>query len=163
MYRSTEKQFYQVICLTEPLCLGCYCCCSVTKLCPTFCNPMHCSMPGFSVLHHLPELAQTHIHWAGDAIQPSHPQLSPSPLAFNLSQHQSFFQWDGSSRQVAKVLELLQLQHQSFQRIFRVDFLLDWTDWFDLLAVQETLRSLLQYRSSKASTFLITKALSLCY
>ena len=72
-------------------------------------------------LHHLPEFAQTHVHWVNDAIQPSHPLSSPSP-AFNLSQHQGLFQWVSSSHQVAKVLEL-QLQHQSFQRIFRTDFL----------------------------------------
>ena len=67
----------------------------------------------------LPELVQTHVHWFGDAIQPPHPLSSPSPLAFSLSQHQGLFQWVGSSHQVDKVLEL-QLQHQSFQWIFRV-------------------------------------------
>ena len=96
--------------------------CSVTQLCPTFCNPVDCSTPGFSVFHHLLEPAQTHVYWVNDAIQPSHPLLSPSPPAFNLSQHQGLFQWVGSSHQVAKVLEL-QLQQQSFQLIFRVGFL----------------------------------------
>ena len=72
--------------------------------------------------HQLPKLAQTHVHWVGDAIQPSHPLLSSSPPAFSLSQHQGLFQWDSSSHQVAKVLEF-QLQHQSFQWIFRTDFL----------------------------------------
>ena len=85
-------------------------------------DPMHCSTPGFPVLHHLLELTQTHVHQVGDAIQPSHPLLSPSPPAFNLSQHQGLFQWVGSSHHVGKVLEL-QLQHQLFQRIFRVGFL----------------------------------------
>ena len=80
-------------------------------------------MPGFPVHHQLPELAQIHVHQVGDAIQPSHPLSSPSPPAFNLSQHQGLFQWVSSSHQVAKMLEL-QLQHQSFQWIFRVDFLL---------------------------------------
>ena len=75
-----------------------------------------------------PELAQTHVHQVGDAIQPSHPLLSPSPPAFNLSQHQGLFQWVSSSHQVAKVLES-QLQHQSFQWIFRTDFLWDWLVW----------------------------------
>ena len=56
-------------------------CCSVTKSCPTLCYPMDCSMPGFSVLHYLPEFAQTHVHWVGDAIQPSQPLSSPSPPA----------------------------------------------------------------------------------
>ena len=86
------------------------------------CDPMDCSTPSFPVLHHLPELAETHVHWVDDPIQPSHPLSSPSPPAFNLSQQQSLFQWVSSSYQVAKVLEL-QLQHQSFQWIFRTDFL----------------------------------------
>ena len=89
---------------------------SVAQSCPTLCNPMDCSTPGLLVHQQLPELAQTHVHWVGDAIQPSHPLLSPSPPAFNLSQHQGLFQWVRSSHQVAKVLEF-QLQHQSFQRI----------------------------------------------
>ena len=77
------------------------------------CDPMDCSTPGFPVHHQLLELAQTHVHRVGDAIQPSHPLSSPSPT-FNLSQHQGLFQGVSSSHQVAKVLEL-QLQHQSFQ------------------------------------------------
>ena len=85
-------------------------CCSVTKSCLTLCNPMDCSTPGLPVHHQLLELAQTHVHWVSDAIQPSHPLSSPSP-AFNLSQHQGLFQWVSSSHQVAKVMEL---QHQSF-------------------------------------------------
>ena len=71
---------------------------------------MDCSTPGFPVLHYLSELAQTHVHWVGDAIHPSHPLLPISPPAFNLSQHQGLFQWVGSLNLVAKVLEL-QLQH----------------------------------------------------
>ena len=90
--------------------------------CPTLSDPMDCSMPGCPVHHQLLELAQTHIYWVGDTIQPSHPLLSPSPPVFNLSQHQGLFQWVSSSHQVAKVLEF-QLQHQSFQWIFRTDFL----------------------------------------
>ena len=85
---------------------------------------MDCSTLGFPVHHQLPELAQTHVHWVGDAIQPSHPLSSPSPPTFTPSQHQSLFQWVSSSRQVVKVLEF-QLQHQSFQWIFRSDFLYD--------------------------------------
>ena len=65
---------------------------SVTQSCPTLCDPMDCSTPGLPVHHQLPEFTQTHVHWVGDAIQPSHPLSSPSP-AFNLSQHQSLFQW----------------------------------------------------------------------
>ena len=103
--------------------------CSVSKSCLTPCDPMDCSVPGFSVLHYLPELAQTHVHWVGDAIQPSHPLSSPSPPAFNLSQHQGLFKWVSSSHQVGTVLEL-QLQHQSFKWIFRIYFLHDWLVWF---------------------------------
>ena len=79
------------------------------------CHPMDCSMSGFPVLHYFLEFAQTHVHWIGDAIQPSH-HLSPSS-ALNLSQHQGLFQWVGSSHQVAKVLEF-QLQHQFFHSCF---------------------------------------------
>ena len=103
-----------------------FCCWSVARSCLTLCNPMDCSMPGFPVLRHLLELAQTHVHWVDDAIQPCHPLSSPSPSAFNLSQHQGLFQWVGSSHQVAKVQEL---QQQSFQWILRVDFLQDWLVW----------------------------------
>ena len=95
---------------------------SVTQSCPTVRDPMDCSMPGFPVLHQLLELAQTHVHRVNEAIQPSHPLSSPSPPAFNLSQHQGLFQWVSSSHQVANVLEF-QLQHWSFQWIFRTDFL----------------------------------------
>ena len=98
----------------------CYCC-SVTQLCLTLWDPMDLSTPGFSVLHHLPELAQTHVRWVVNAIQPSFSLLSPSP-ACNLSQNQGLFQWVISSHQVAKVLAL-QLQPQSFQWIFRIYFL----------------------------------------
>ena len=87
-----------------PFCL--ICCCSVAKSCWTLWYFMNCSTPGFLVLHHLPELAQNHVHWVSDAIQPSHPLLPPSPLALNLSQHQGLFQWVGSPHQVAKVLDL---------------------------------------------------------
>ena len=97
---------------------------SVIQSCLTLCDPMDCSMPGFPVHHQLPEFIQTHIHWDGDAIEPSHPLLSPSPPAFSLSQHQGLFKWVSSSNQVAKVLEF-QLQHQSCQWIFRTDFLYD--------------------------------------
>ena len=91
-------------------------CCSVTKLCQALCDPMDCSTAGFPVLYHLPEFAQSHVHWVGDAIQPSHPLSPPSPLVFDLSQDQGLFQWVSSLHQVAKVLELL-LQHQSFHWI----------------------------------------------
>ena len=78
---------------------------SVAQSCPTLCDPMNCSTPGLPVRHQLPEFTQTHVHRVSDAIQPSHPLLSPSPPAPNPSQHQSLFQWVNSSHEVAKVLE----------------------------------------------------------
>ena len=87
---------------------------SVAQSCLTLCNCMDRSTPGLAVHHQLPEPAQTHVHRVSDAIQPSHLLLSPSPPAFNLSQHQGLFKRVNSSHQVAKVLEF-QLQHQSFQ------------------------------------------------
>ena len=103
---------------------------SVTQLCPTLCDHMDYSTPGFPVLHHLLRLAQTHVHQVSDAIQPSHPLSSPSP-ALNLFQHQGLFQWVSSLHQVAKVLEFqVQLQDQSFQWIFRINFLYNWLVWF---------------------------------
>ena len=100
---------------------GCYC--SVTKLCLALHDPMDCSMPSFPVFHYLLEFAHIHVHWVGDAIQPSHAlpshPLSPLSPAVNLSQHQGLFQWVDSSHQVTKALEL---QHQSFQWILRADF-----------------------------------------
>ena len=97
-------------------------CCPVAKSCPTFCDPLNCSIWGFPVLPCLPEFAQTHVHWVNDAIQPSRPLLPPSPLAFSLSHHQGFFQWVISTHQLGMVLEL-QLYNKPFQWIFRVDFL----------------------------------------
>ena len=97
-------------------------------------DPMNCSTPGFPVHHQLRELTQTHVHWVCDAIQSSH-LSSPSP-AFTLSQHQGLFQWISSAHQVTK--------EYSGLISFRID-------WFDLLAVQGTLKSLLQHHSSKAS------------
>ena len=95
---------------------------SVTQLCPTLYDPMNRSTPGLPVHHQLLDFTQTRVHWVSDAIQPSHPLSSPSPPAFNLSQHQGLFQWVSSSHQVAKLLEF-QLQHQSFQWILRTDLL----------------------------------------
>ena len=95
---------------------------SVVQSCPTLCDPMNCSTPGLPVHHKLPESTQTHVHWVGDAIQPSHPLSSNSPPARNPSQHQGLFQWVKSLHDVAKVLEF-QLQHQSFQWTPRTDLL----------------------------------------
>jgi len=87
-----------------------------------YCDLMHYSMAGLPVYHQLLEFTQTHVHWVSGAIQPSHPLSAPSPPSFNLSQHQSLFQWVSSLHQVAKVLEF-QLQHQSLEGIFRTYFL----------------------------------------
>ena len=95
---------------------------SVAQSCPTLCEPMNHSMPGLPVHHQLSEFTQIHVHRVRDAIQPSHPRLSPSPPAPNPSQHQSLFHWVNSSHEVAKVLEF-QLQHHSFQRNPRADLL----------------------------------------
>ena len=93
---------------------------SVAQSCPTLCDPMNCSTPGLPAHHQLLEFTQTHVHRVGDAIQPSHPLLSPSPPAPNPSQHQGLFQWVNSLHEVAEVLEF-QLQHQSFQWTPRTD------------------------------------------
>ena len=109
---------------------------------------MNCCTPGLTVHHELLAITQTHFHWVGDAIKPSCPISSPTPPAFNVSQHQGLFKWAIYSHQVAKVLEF---QHQAFQWILRIDFFK--MDRLDLLAVQGALKSLLQNHSSKASIF----------
>ena len=95
---------------------------SVAQSCPTLCGPMNRSTSGLPVHHQLPEFTQTHVHWVGDAIQPSYPLSSPSPPVPNPSQHQGLFQWANSLHEVAKELEF-QLQHQSSQWTTRTDFL----------------------------------------
>ena len=95
---------------------------SGAQSCLAVCDPMNRSTPGRPVHHQLLESTQTHVHWVSDAIQPSHPLSSPSPPAFNLSQHEGLFKWVSSLHQVAKVLEF-QLQHQSFQWTLRIDLL----------------------------------------
>ena len=120
---------------------------SVAQSCPTLCNPVDYSTPCFPVHYHLLELAQTYVHWVGDAIQPSHPLTSPSPPAFNLTQHQGLFQWVGSLHQVAEYWSLTSSISSSSEYSGLISFRIDW---FDLLAVQGTLKSLLQHHSSKA-------------
>ena len=109
---------------------------------------MNRSTPGLPVHHQLPEFTQTHVHWVSEAIQPSHPLPVPFSSAFDLSQNQSPFQSVSSSHQVPKALEL-QLQHWSFNEYSgMISFKIDW---FDLLAVQGSLKSLLQHHCSKTS------------
>ena len=119
---------------------------------------MDCSMPGLPVHHHLPELTQIYVHWVSDAIQPSHPLSTPSPSAFNFSQHKGLFKW---------------VLHIRWPKYWTFNFTISpsseyWglisfrMDWLDLLAAQGTLKSLLQHHSSKApilwrSAFLITQ------
>ena len=123
---------------------------SIAQSCLTLCDPRKCSMSGFAVYHQFPELTQTHVHQVGDAIQPSHPLSSTSPPAFSLSQHQGLFKWVNFLHQVAKVLEF-QLQ----MLICPSNEYSGWISfkmvWLDLLAVQRTLKTLLQHHSSKAS------------
>ena len=102
----------------------------------TLCDPMDCSTPGLPVHHQLPEITQTHVHWVGDVIQPSHPLSSRSPPAFDLSQHQGLFKWVTSSHQVAKVLEFQQLEYWASASVLPVNiqdwFPLGWTCWISL-------------------------------
>ena len=118
----------------------------VSQSCLTLCETMDCSMPGFPILHL--EFAQTHVQRVSDAIQPSHPLSLPSPSALNLSQYQGLFHWVGSSHQVAKdwsfSFSIGPFNEYSGLISFRMD-------WLDLLAVQGTLKSLLQHHSSKVS------------
>jgi len=121
---------------------------SVAQSCPTLCDPMNHSTPGLLVHHQFPEFTETHVHRVSDAIQPSHPLSSPSPPAFNISQHQGLFQGVNSSDEVAKVLQF----HFSIIPSKEIPGLISFRmDWLDLLAVQGTLKSLLQHHSSKAS------------
>ena len=112
------------------------------------CDTMDCSIPGFPVLHHLPEFAQTHVHHIGDAIQPSHPLLSPSPPAFNLSPNQGLFQQLVLPTRWPKDWSFSFSISPSNEYSGLISFRMDW---LDLLAVQGTLKSLLQHHSSKAS------------
>ena len=122
---------------------------SVTQLCPTLCDPMDWNTPGLSVHHQLLEFAQTHVLWVGDAIQPSHPLSSPSPISIFLSirvfskesvlhvRWPKYWSFSFSISPFNEYSELISLR----------------VDWLDLLAVQVTLKSLLQHHSSKASIF----------
>ena len=130
-------------------CLSLFCSsCSVAKSCPTLCDPMDCSTLGSPVVHHLPEFAQSHVHWVGDAIWPSHPLSPPSPPALNLSQQQSFpmsrlFASSDQSIGASATASALSNDYSGLIS-FRID-------WLDLLAVQGTFKRILQCHSSKAS------------
>ena len=130
--------------------LDCFCCCLFAKLCPFFFGPMNCSTSGFPALHYLLELAQTHVHWVSDAIQPSHPLPSPSLLALNLSQHQALFQWVSLHIRWPKYwsfsFSISPSNAYSGLIFFRIDL-------FNPLAVQGTLKSLFQEHSWKAWIF----------
>ena len=125
MWNIAMKKFHWIwfnIKCKSVLCCGH--CCSVAKLCPTLCDPMECNTSGFPVPYHLLKFVPTHIHWVGDAIQPSHTLSSPSPPTFNLSQHQGLF--IGTS-----AFSIIPSNEYSGLISFRVD-------WLDLLAVQES-------------------------
>ena len=130
--------------------LSTVCICSVANLCPTLCDPIDCSTPGLPVPHHFPEFTQFHVHWIHDTIEPSHSLSSPSPPAFNLSQHRVF-----SSE---SALSIMWPKYWSFSFSISINPCNEYSglisfrmDWFDLLAVQGTLKRLLQHHSSKAS------------
>ena len=109
---------------------------------------MDCSAPAFSVFYYLPEFAHIHVHGVSDAIKPSHPLSPPSPFAFSLSQHQGLFQWVSSSHRWPKYWSCSFSISPSNEYSGLISFRIDW---FDFLAVQGTLKSLLQHHSSKAS------------
>ena len=104
---------------------------SVTQLYPTLCDPVDCSMPGFPLHHKLLELAQTHVHWVSDAIQPYYPLSSPSPPAFNLSKSQGLFQGVSSLHQVAKSIEI-SASASVFPMNVQDWFPISWTGWISL-------------------------------
>ena len=121
---------------------------SVAQSCPTLCDPMDYSTPGFPIHHQLSELAQTHVHWVSDAIQPSHSLLSPSPLTFKFPSIRVF------SNEPVLCIRLPKYRSFSFNISPSNEYsgLISFrTDWFDLLVVQGTLKSLLQHHRSKAS------------
>ena len=125
---------------------------SVTQSCPTLCDSTDCSTPGFPVHHQLPEFTQTHLHWVGDAIQPSHPLSSPSPPALNLFPSVRVFSNESALRmRWPKYWSFSFSISPSNEHSGVISFRMDW---LDLLAVQGTLKSLLQHHSSKASILL---------
>ena len=130
---------------------------SVAQLCLTLCDPMDCSAPGFPAHHQLPELAQTHVHWVGGAIQPSHPLSSPLPPAFNVSQHQGLFQWisffalSGQSIGASSLPSVLSMNIQDWVPLWL-------TGWISLLS-----KGLSRVFSSTTVQSISSSALSLLY
>ena len=149
---------------------------SVPQSCLTLCYPMECSLPGLPVHHQLPEFTQTHVHWVGDASQPSHPLSSLSPPAFNLSQPQGLFQWVSSSHQVAKVLEfqlpmniqdwfplgltsLISLQAKGLSRVFSNTTQVQSLGWEDALEKEiASYSSILSWRIPQTQELEVTKS-----
>ena len=129
-----------------------FCYCSAAQLCPILCDPMDCNTPGFPFLHHLPESAQTHVYWGNDVIQPSHPLSPLSPPALNLysirvfsNESALYIKWP--KYRSSSSASVLQMNIQEMSISFKID-------WFALLAVQRTLKSLLQHNNSKAAILL---------
>ena len=123
---------------------------SVAQLCLTLCDPMNCSTPGLPVHHQLPESTQTHVHRVSDAIQPSHPLLSPSPSALIFPSIRVFSNESALHIRWPKYWSLSFNISSSNEHPGLISFRMDWLDFF---AVQGTLKSLLQHHSSKASLF----------
>ena len=121
--RETKTPYLKITYLRDKDC----CCCSVALSFLTLFDSMDCSTPGLPVPHHLPEFSQVHDHCIGDAFPASHPLTPPISSALNVSHHQGLFQWVICLNQMTKILEL---QHQSFQWIVRVDLPWDWLVWF---------------------------------
>ena len=140
-----------VLCIVSSICQFSLQFSSVTQSCPSLCDPMDCSMPGFPIHHQLPEFAQTHVRWVSDAIQPSRPLSSPSPLTFNLSQLQGLFQWVNFHIRWPKYWSFRFSIHPPNEYSGLISF---GMDWFNLFLVKWTLKSLLQHHSSKASILL---------
>ena len=124
-----------------------YSCCSVAQSCPTLCDPMDCSTPGFPVLHYFLEFTQTHVHWVSDDSQPSPPLLPPPPPALNLSQIRVFSNESALLIRWPKYWSFNFNINPSNEYSGLISFRIDW---FNPLAVQRTLKSLFQYHSTKA-------------
>ena len=137
----------------------CHCCCSVTQSSLTLCDHLDCSTQGLPVPHHLLESAQVHVcvHGIIDATQPPHPRTPSSSSALNLCQHQGLFQWVNCLHQIGNLMEL-QLHYWSFSVIISPSseysgLIFLKIDWFDLLVVQGTFRSLLQHTVRRHQLF----------